>query len=128
MAHSPLNSAMVDGLLTMDPHDSRLRIDGSRLTIHLFSCTLPAEQQAFMNFLRIAFSLGIIGIVVIAGLSCNNQKEDKKPKFPAESIYLDYRAWGDEESGMVTVRLQYRLGGPEGDPILLVSPSKVEWD
>ena len=43
-------------------------------------------------------------------------------------IYSDYRIWGDEEGGNVSVKLQFSLGGPDGPSILLKPPSGVEFD
>jgi len=60
--------------------------------------------------------------------SCLGKKNDQARDFDPEAIYLDYNVWGDEESGMVTVKLQFRYGGPEGFPIALDNPAKVEFD
>lgn len=65
--------------------------------------------------------------VVMALVGCNaavRQQEDAK----AQMIYMDYQATGDEEGGEVTVRLQFRHGGPEGDPVLLEEPASVRFD
>ena len=44
------------------------------------------------------------------------------------AIYFDYRVWGDEENDNVTVRLQYLIGGENGNTIVLEDPGKVEFD
>ena len=44
------------------------------------------------------------------------------------SIYFDYRVWGDEDAGYMTVRLQYKFGGPNGPTLVLSSPAKAELD
>jgi hypothetical protein len=43
------------------------------------------------------------------------------------SLYFDYRVWGDEETGDMTVKLQYRVG-PNGTSLILREPGKVELD
>ncbi len=44
------------------------------------------------------------------------------------AVYYDYQVWAEEGREDVTVRLQYRRGGDEGNPILLDEPSKVLLD
>ena len=63
--------------------------------------------------------------------SCTNndtvsQKSSKD--VDAENIYFRYRVWGDEESGIVTAKLQYLLDGENGSSLALDKPSKVEFD
>lgn len=61
--------------------------------------------------------------------ACNTPPVKEKVRHSnSNELYLDYRATGDEESGNVVVRLQYRLGGPEGDAVLPASPARVQWD
>lgn len=45
-----------------------------------------------------------------------------------KSIWFDYRVTGDEESGDIIIKLQYRLDGPSGNSLFLAEPSKVEFD
>ncbi|MDP4264512.1 MAG: hypothetical protein Q8941_18425 [Bacteroidota bacterium] len=58
-------------------------------------------------------------------VSCRGKDgKDMKPG----SIYLDYKVWGDEDAGYITVRLQYRFGGHNGTTLLLEDPAKAELD
>lgn len=66
-------------------------------------------------------------ILILAGACTSNEIGSSKDVNP-ESIYFDYRVWGDEESTDITVKLQYRFAGPNGTTLLLENPSKVELD
>lgn len=57
----------------------------------------------------------------------SNEIGNSKDVNPA-SVYFDYRIWGDEESGYITVKLQYRFAGPNGTTLVLQEPGKVELD
>lgn len=57
--------------------------------------------------------------------SCTNN-DIKKPN--SDELYFHYRIWGDEESGIVTVKLQYLAGGRNGQAIELEKPARVELD
>jgi hypothetical protein len=61
-------------------------------------------------------------------VACSNNQPGLKKKIDPEAIYFDYRVWGDEEEGDVTVRLQYFTGYGEGSTVLWESPAKVEFD
>lgn len=67
------------------------------------------------------FSSFICSFLVLVS-SCKHRET------PLPVLYPDYRAWGDEESGGVTVKMQYRLEGPEGSPIAIRPPGKVAFD
>ncbi|MFC0772332.1 hypothetical protein [Terrimonas alba] len=74
---------------------------------------------------------GLIGFVSLLACiaACNN--DGKMPVGRVanpKSLYFDYKIWGDEESGMITLNLQYRLGGIEGMPVSLVPPANVTLD
>jgi hypothetical protein len=60
--------------------------------------------------------------------SCSSNEIGNSKDVNPESIYFDYRVWGDEESGYITVKLQYRFAGPNGTTLLLQEPSKVTLD
>jgi|CXWL01.1.fsa_nt_gi hypothetical protein len=66
----------------------------------------------------------ILGIVFIA---CNNKK-DKPYKTNPEAIWFDYKIIGEESDDNLTVMLQYRAGGEEGDAIAVGEPGKVMLD
>ena len=60
--------------------------------------------------------------------SCTSNEIGNNKDVNPESVYFDYRVWGDEESGEMTVKLQYRFAGPNGTTLLLEEPSKVAVD
>jgi hypothetical protein len=60
--------------------------------------------------------------------ACTNNEPGVKKNIDPEAIYFDYRVWGDEENGDVTVRLQYFTGDMEGSTVLWEPPGKVEFD
>ncbi|HEY0041550.1 MAG TPA: hypothetical protein VGB71_12840 [Flavisolibacter sp.] len=60
--------------------------------------------------------------------SCLNNKQDDPTAMHPDVIFHDYKLTADEDRGDVTMMLQYRLNGPEGEPFLLNEPSKVSLD
>jgi hypothetical protein len=61
-------------------------------------------------------------------ISCNsNEIGDGKDVNP-ESIYFDYKIWGEEGNEDITVMLQYRFAGKGGTTLFLEEPAKVELD
>jgi hypothetical protein len=61
-------------------------------------------------------------------LSCTSNEIGNGKDVNPETIYFDYRVWGDEDGGDMTLRLQYRFAGPNGTTLLLEDPSKAEFD
>lgn len=61
-------------------------------------------------------------------ISCNSNEIGYSEDVNPDAIYFDYRVWGDEENGDITVKLQYRFAGPSGTTLVLKDPSKVELD
>ncbi len=60
--------------------------------------------------------------------ACTSNEIGKGKDVNPESIYFDYKVWGDEDNGLITVRLQYRFAGKNGTTLLLEDPSKAEFD
>jgi hypothetical protein len=71
--------------------------------------------------MRAAKSLLFLVIFSVVVNAC--RQKDAPP-----DLFFDYRVWGDEESGMITVRLQYRTGGLDGQPIPLPPQTVVAFD
>lgn len=59
-------------------------------------------------------------------VSCEERKTEKKVHTGA--IYADYRIWGDEGGGNVSVKLQYSLDDADGTTIELAPPASVSFD
>jgi hypothetical protein len=69
----------------------------------------------------------VLLLVVFFFTTCVNN-EKSRVKIDPDSLYQDYLVWGDEESGNVTLKLQYRAGGPNEAAVLLKVPAKTELD
>jgi hypothetical protein len=76
-----------------------------------------------MNFPAVVAIL----LVPLFFLGCTNREIRYEMPDP-NKIYLDYIAWGDEESGNITVKLQFRAGGPNEQAVVLKAPSRVTLD
>jgi hypothetical protein len=75
-------------------------------------------KKRFLRFLCLpAFLMG-----------CTSNEFGYSKEVNADAIFFDYNVWGDEESGNVTAKLQYRFGGPNGTTLVLEDPAKVEFD
>lgn len=82
-----------------------------------------------MSSWKIVFYLITMNFMLLAFISCNsNGMKSQEKELNFQELYFDYRVWGDEESGVVTARIQYREGGPEGRTIELGRPGKVSFD
>jgi hypothetical protein len=66
-------------------------------------------------------------LVPLLFLGCKH-REVRSEKPDPNSIYLDYIAWGDEETGNIIVKLQFRAGGPNQRSVVLQAPAKVMLD
>lgn len=75
---------------------------------------------------RLLFILSVFSLIIF--FSCTNSEIGNAKDVNPETIYFDYRIWGEEGNDQVTVKLQYRFGGPNGTTLLLEEPSKVELD
>src|SRR5258706_7742840 len=75
-----------------------------------------------LNHLLLIF----LSLILLA--SCTSNEIGSVKDVNPESIYFDYRVWGDEDAGFMTVRLQYRFAGPNGTTLLLENPAKAEVD
>lgn len=76
---------------------------------------------------RCLLSTFVSASIVLLSSCTNNEIGNGKDVNP-ESVYFGYRVWGDEDGGIVTVKLQYRFGGPNGTTLLLEQPAEVKLD
>src|ERR1700682_1925891 len=66
--------------------------------------------------------------LIILFSSCeSNEIGDSKDVNP-QTIYFDYKVWGEEGKDEIVVLLQYRFAGANGTTLVLEEPSKVELD
>jgi len=73
----------------------------------------------------------LITLTAVASLiftSCTSNEIGSNKDVNPESVYFDYRVWGDESKDDMTVFLQYRFSGPGGTTLVLEKPAKVELD
>lgn len=68
----------------------------------------------------------LVSVLMVAG--CHNDASTKPKDLSGLPLYCDYRVTGDEESGKVTVLMQFRAGGPDGPGVLLTPPGSVHLD
>ena len=82
-----------------------------------------------MRSFRKIFLLPLLTAICGLLLSCQGADRKRDRSQPGSgNLYLDYRVWGDEESGLVTIRLQFRDGGPEGDALAVDETAEVLLD
>lgn len=74
-----------------------------------------------MNYRAFLLFFSVI-VVLLSLLACRDSDPD------ARTIYCDYYIWGDEETGIMTTRLQYRYFGPGGKTVRLHDPASVAFD
>jgi hypothetical protein len=87
-----------------------------------------ADGIAYAQFCTMNFQASVaILLISLIFFGCTNIEVRKERPDP-NSIYLDYIAWGDEENGNITVKLQFRAGGPNQHSIILQAPSSVLLD
>jgi hypothetical protein len=70
----------------------------------------------------------LLSIPSIFLVSCNSNEIGSSKDVNPESIYFDYKIWGDEGNDNLTIKLQYRFAGENGTTLLLDEPGKVELD
>ena len=75
--------------------------------------------------LIVIFCLAFFSLIIF---SCKSNETGSSSDVNPESIYFDYKVWGEEGNDHITVMLQYRFAGPNGTTLLLEDPGKVELD
>ncbi|MBS1921508.1 MAG: hypothetical protein JST17_14760 [Bacteroidetes bacterium] len=65
---------------------------------------------------------------VLAFISCTSNEIGNSKDVDPQSVYFDYKIWGEEGKDNVTVLLQYRFAGPNGTTLVLDDPANVELD
>jgi len=71
----------------------------------------------------IIFLFSALSVFII---SCRNSETDGDAGFG--DLYLDCKVWSEEGSENATLKLQFRIGGPEGRTTRLPETAKVELD
>ena len=65
---------------------------------------------------------------IILFSSCDSNEIGFSKDVNPQTIYFDYKVWGEEEKDDIIVLLQYRFGGANGTTLVLQEPSKAELD
>ncbi|HEX7847096.1 MAG TPA: hypothetical protein VF476_14945 [Chitinophagaceae bacterium] len=73
-------------------------------------------------------SFWLLLVVSALFVSCNSNEIGNSKDVNPETIWFDYKVWGEEGDEDITVMLQFRYAGPNGTTLLLEDPSKVELD
>ncbi|HEU4634026.1 MAG TPA: hypothetical protein VFS22_08585 [Flavisolibacter sp.] len=76
-----------------------------------------------MRFISKLFPFVITAI--LAGCTGRDQKDRS---FAGSTVFSDYRIWSEEGRENVTCLFQFRMGGPDGPPVLLEAPSAIQLD
>ena len=61
-------------------------------------------------------------------ISCTNTDKENVDKTDPDNIYFDYKVTAAEGNDNLTVLLQYRAGGEEGDGVSITEPGKIMLD
>jgi len=73
------------------------------------------------------FSLFLVSVSVLV-FSCNSNEIGNSDDVNPETIFFDYKVWGEEGDEDVTIMLQYRFAGKNGTTLVLEDSAKVELD
>jgi hypothetical protein len=60
--------------------------------------------------------------------ACTSNEIGSSKDVNPETIFFDYKIWGEEGNDNLTVMLQYRFGGQNGTTLTVDKPGKVELD
>ncbi|MBI1343827.1 MAG: hypothetical protein GC171_12920 [Terrimonas sp.] len=61
-------------------------------------------------------------------IACNDSEIGNNRDVNPDAVYFDYKVWSEEGRENAVVKLQYRMGGPNGTTLVLNEPSKVSFD
>jgi len=60
--------------------------------------------------------------------SCTSNEIGNSKDVNPDAVYFDYKVWSEEGNRDAVVKLQFRMGGPNGTTLVLNQPGKVELD
>lgn len=81
-------------------------------------------KTLYMN--RLFFAGALAAAVIL--FSCTSNEIGNSKDVNPDAVYFDYQVNGSEGDNYVTVKLQYRFGGPNGTTLVLQEPSMVKLD
>lgn len=79
---------------------------------------------------RLSFSTSILTFFFISIFlfSCSSNEIGNSKDVNPEAVFFDYEIWAEEGREEVTVKIQYRMGGPNGTTLVLKEPGNVKLD
>lgn len=82
-----------------------------------------------MNEIRFVITFWpLSGLLFLLSACFNNADVESAESNDRQSIYKDFRVWAEEGREEVTVRLQFRAGGMDGEAVLMDNPGTVLLD
>jgi|SRR6218665_99454 len=79
------------------------------------------------RFRFLCFMLALVMGLMLVGCNAGTPQWEKNG-LEIDGLFVDCQAIGYEERGDVTVRVQFRPGGPDGDPVMLEEPAEIYFD
>ena len=73
------------------------------------------------------FVPGFIFLLIFVS-GCTNDTVGNRRDLDPDAVFFEYIIRGDEDDSNVTVYIQFRTGGPNGNTVTLKDPAKVELD
>ena len=72
--------------------------------------------------------ISIFFFPIVIGTACTSDEIGNSKDVNPDAVFFDYEVWAEEGKQDVTVKLQYRMGGPNGTTLVLNEPSNVFLD
>lgn len=69
-----------------------------------------------------------LALLLLLGASCTSSEIGNSKDVNPDAVFFDYKIWSEEGKEDAVVKLQYRMGGPDGTTLVLNEPSKVFLD
>lgn len=73
-------------------------------------------------------SISTITLIFFLLFSCTSNEIGNSDDVKPDAVFFYYEIWAEEGRENVTIKLQYRMGGPNGTTLVLTHPGKVELD
>lgn len=81
-------------------------------------------QEFFMR--GVLISISMLALLFTSCIDNKGYEEDKDVS--PDAVFFEYKVWGEETDSLVTLYLQFRLGGKNGKALVLQNPSSVMLD
>jgi hypothetical protein len=101
---------------------------GGKISITVSLTNFTITKRINIKFIYMNRILPILILISFTYTSCTSNEIGNSKDVNPESIYFDYKIWGEEGKDDITVMLQYRFAGANGTTLVLEEPGKVEFD